>query len=136
MREGQQAGGTGAIVIGAIIDVVAVGQRRGEADVIEVRADHDVLVLQDRVAAFENADHVFAVVGLALQRHFQADLFRRVELEGILLGIGAGGVEDLLRVMFLALEDAVGHGEARGDRGGAGQAGGLLQFGHLSSWVH
>ena len=36
-REGEEAGGTGAIVIGSVVDVVAVGQRRGEADVIEVR---------------------------------------------------------------------------------------------------
>ena len=61
-RHGQQAGGTGAIVVGAVVDVVAVGQRRGEPDVIQVRADHDVLVLQDRVAAFQNADHVFGVI--------------------------------------------------------------------------
>ena len=61
-REGQQAGGTGAIVVGAVVDVVPVGQRRGQADVIEVRADHDVLVLQHRVAAFENADDVFGVI--------------------------------------------------------------------------
>ncbi len=71
------------------------------------------------------------MVGLALERHFQADLFRRGQLEGILLRVGAGGVEDLLRVLFLALEDAVGHGQARGDGGDHGAGRGLLQFGHL-----
>ena len=34
---------------------------RGETDVIEVRAHHDELVLQHRIAAFQNADHVLRV---------------------------------------------------------------------------
>ena len=59
----EQAGGTGAIVIRAVVDVVAVGQRRAQTDVIQVRADDHVLVLQHRIAAFEDADHVFAVAG-------------------------------------------------------------------------
>ena len=88
VRHGQQPGGTGAIVIGAVVDVVAVGQRRAEADVIEVRADDDIFVLQYGVAAFENADHVFGVIRFTLDGHFQAEFLGGVQLEGILFGVG------------------------------------------------
>ena len=64
-REGQQTGTTRAIVVGAVIHVVAVGQRRGEPDMIRVRADHHVLVLEDRIAAFQDADDILRVIGRA-----------------------------------------------------------------------
>ena len=60
-RDGEQAGRAGAIVVRAVVHVVAIGQRRAEADVIEVRADDDVFVFQHGIAAFEDADDVFAV---------------------------------------------------------------------------
>ena len=58
-------GRTGAVVVRAVVHVVAVGQRRAQADVIQMRADHHVFVLLHRIRAFEDADHVFGVTGLA-----------------------------------------------------------------------
>src|SRR5665213_2616195 len=44
MGHGEHTGGTGAVVIRAIVNIVAVGQRRAETDVIEVRADDNVFL--------------------------------------------------------------------------------------------
>ena len=99
VRHGQQAGGAGPIVVRAVVDVVAVRQRRAQADVIQMRADDHVFVFQHRVAAFENADHVLAVIRLrSSAASFRLIFLRRVQLERILLGVRPGAIENLLRV--------------------------------------
>ena len=108
VRHAQQSGRAGAIVIGAVVHVVAIGKRRAQADVVEVRAHHHELVFQYRVAAFQNSDHVFGVAWLAVDRQVDGELLDGIELEGIQPGVGLGGAERLRAGHLLALEERVG----------------------------
>ena len=60
-----------------------------------MRGHDHVLVFENRVAAFQDADHVLGVAGLAMHREVQAELLPGVEIEGIQFRIGAAAVEHL-----------------------------------------
>ena len=129
---GKKSGGPGPVVIGAVVDVVAVGERRAQSDMIEVSADHQVFVLQNGVAAFEHGDDVLGVVALAFDRDLEGQLLLSGQFEGFLLsGVVACGVEDLRAVGLLAIENGGGHGQARGHAGNRRTRLGRLEFGRL-----
>ncbi len=80
---------------------------------IQVGAYDDVFVFPHRVATLEYADHIFAVAGFALDRDIQAEFLLRAKLKRILLRARSCAIEDLRRIHFLALENAVGHSHIR-----------------------
>src|SRR6201999_3183699 len=53
MRHRQQADGTRSVIVRAIVDVVSIGQRRAQANVIEMRTHNDIFIFEDRIAAFQ-----------------------------------------------------------------------------------
>ena len=95
LRHREHARRTRPVVIGAVIDIVAVGLRSGQTGVVEMSADHDVLVFENRVAALDNAYDVLAMRLFAPRDQFEADLLRRGERERVEFGAGTGAVKDL-----------------------------------------
>src|SRR6185312_9486593 len=113
----QQAGRTRTVVVGAVVDAVTValvgdadqaavgdiaGRQLGrpllavggiaQADVVEVGAKDDVLVLQHRVAALELGDHILAVVMGGAHRHVGGNGLGRGEAEAGQLFGRTGGI--------------------------------------------
>src|SRR5205085_7545593 len=85
--DGQDGDGAGAIVVRAVADVVAVGCAAltafgRVADVIVMRAERDVLLLECFVSAFEYADDVLRELSLGRHVHSQAQDLFRIEREG------------------------------------------------------
>ena len=109
-----------SVIVCAVVDVVATrltraGHLRGgvASQVIEVRAEGDVLVLEDRVAAFDHGDDVHRVLELpgGGQVHRQElPRFEGKQLAGIVRG---GALRDARAVLALAAEQVGNQAAAR-----------------------
>jgi hypothetical protein len=73
LRDVQQRGHAGGVIHGAVVNRIAV-DRFADAHVIEVRGEHDVLVLERRIGAWPYSDHV-----LRLQLSFSTFALARKE---------------------------------------------------------
>ena len=131
-RDGEQPGRTGAVVVRAVVHVVAIGQRRAEADVVQVRADDDVFVFVDRVAAFEHSDDVFAVALPFLHGDVQVERFSALIANESSFALFARAIENLRGVLnFSPWKIALVDRHAGGDGRHGGTRGALR---NLTTW--
>ena len=108
-----QRGDARGVVHRAVVDVVAV-DRRADADVIEVRGEHDVLVGQLGIAALHHADDVLRLDRLRLDRHRRLHRGRQREMRQRLALVG--DLQHLGQRVPRALEQPLGLRRVERDR--------------------
>ena len=72
---------------------------------VQMGAEHNVLTLFHRVAAFNDPHDIFSVTGFAFYGHMQIDFGIGRQGKRVLFGVAAGCVKNLRSGLFLALEN-------------------------------
>src|SRR5690348_12229766 len=111
-----------------IVYVVAIGERRAQADVVKMGADDDVLAFEGWIGALEDSDDILAMTLLAFDYRVNGEIFFRIHLKRFFRGIRTGCIKSLLGAELLAGEDVVGHLHAGDYDGSAGTRRLVLEF--------
>src|SRR5262249_37139156 len=106
LRQGERRDRPRPVVVSAVVYRVAV-DRRSDADVVVMRADGDVFIFQNRIAPFENRDHVLRGGRRGFERDREAHFLVGLELKRLDRVVRGGAVENLPRVMLFALKQSV-----------------------------